>query len=377
MNDTTIDSEPRLGTSPTRIINPELRYEAGKALVWTSVIGLVALSVYLAQSLLVIFGALVFACMIDGGARLLGRHLPIGRGWRVAIVIILAIAFIIWLGFFAGSQISQQAAEFPAIIEEQVARFLAYLQAKGFAVDSVDIQSVVNNAASGVGTVTKAIGGFFGSLATGLLIVIIGIYLAIDPNIYERGVAWMLPEARRDAFQDTANHMAFTMRRLMAGRLLGMVAEGILTWAMLAYGGMLVGIGPVPMAALLGLLTGLLAFIPNIGALISGALMVLVGFSGGTDMGLFTIAVYFAVQNFDGYFLIPLIAKKTVDLAPALVLSAQLIFGVLFGVLGLAMADPMLAMIKVALERRSKRLEASDIAATQLPDAPATGTSSG
>src|SRR5690606_10803090 len=121
--------------------------------------------------------------------------------------------------------------------------------------------------------------------------------------------------------------------------------------------GALIGIGSVPMAALLGLITGLLAFIPNIGAIISGILMVLVGFSGGTEMGLYTIFVYFLVQNFDGYILVPMIAKKTVDLAPALVLSAQLIFGVLFGILGLALADPLLAMIKVGLEKRSEQFD--------------------
>ena len=83
--------------------------------------------------------------------------------------------------------------------------------------------------------------------------------------------------------------------------------------------------------------------------------MVLVGFSGGIDMGLYTILVYFLVQSFDGWVIIPLIAKKTVDLAPALVLGAQLIMGLLFGILGLFLADPLLAMIKVALERRSEQ----------------------
>ena len=53
----------------------------------------------------------------------------------------------------------------------------------------------------------------------------------------------------------------------------------------------------------------------------------------------------------------PLVAKKTVDLAPALVLGAQLIMGVLFGVLGLALADPMVAMIKIWLEREAARHE--------------------
>ena len=344
-------------TSPTHIESPRLRFEASRALVWGLVIGLIVLAVHISDSLLVIFGALVFASMIDGGARLLGRVLPIGRGWRIGIVLLLTTAFLIWLGFFAGSQISQQAAQFPTIIGEQIGRLLAFLQSKGFAIGQADVKNIVGNMTSGVGTVTKAIGGLFGALTTAFLIAIIGIYLAIDPRVYERGVAWMIPESRRDAFYDTFSHMAFTMRRLLAGRLLGMAFEGLFTWFMLAFGGMVIGLDPVPMAALLGLLTGLLAFIPNIGAIVSGVLMVLVGFSGGTDMGLYTIFVYFLVQNFDGYVLVPLIAKKTVDLAPALVLSAQLIFGALFGILGLALADPLLAMIKVALERRSAHLQ--------------------
>ena len=79
-------------------------------------------------------------------------------------------------------------------------------------------------------------------------------------------------------------------------------------------------------------------------------------------MGLYTIFVYFAVQTIDGYILIPMIAKKAVDLAPALVLAAQLILGALFGILGLALADPIIAMIKVALERRSQHNDADDAA---------------
>lgn len=348
------DGGARQGASPARIASPELRFEAGRALVWGIVIGLIVLAVHISQSLLVIFGAMVFAALIDGGARLIGRALPIGRGWRVTIVLLATVAFLVWLVNFAGSQISQQAAQFPTIVNEQLGRFLGWLQSKGFAIGASDIQGIASNLMSGVGTVTRAIGGLFGALTTLFLIVIIGIYFAIDPRLYERGVAWMVPEERRGAFYDTIFHQAYTMRRLLAGRVLGMVAEGVFTWALLAVYG-------VPMAALLGLITGLLVFIPNIGALIAGALMVLVGFSGGADMGLYTIAVYLAVQTFDGYVLVPLIAKKTVDLAPALVLAAQLIFGVLFGLLGLALADPALAMIKVALERRAKRFDGDEM----------------
>jgi predicted PurR-regulated permease PerM len=108
--------------------------------------------------------------------------------------------------------------------------------------------------------------------------------------------------------------------------MLGMVIEGVATWIALAVYG-------VPMAALLGLLTGLLVFLPNIGAPISGILMILVGFSGGTAMGIYCIIVYVVVQTVDGNVIVPMVAKRTADLAPALVLGAQLIFGVLFGIL--------------------------------------------
>jgi predicted PurR-regulated permease PerM len=118
-------------------------------------------------------------------------------------------------------------------------------------------------------------------------------------------------------------------------------------------------IGGVPMAALLGLLTGLLAFLPNIGAIVSGILMVLVGFSAGFDKGIWSIVVYVVVQSVDGYLIVPMVAKRSVDLAPALVLGCQLLLGTLFGILGLALADPIVCMVKVLLEERSRPAENS------------------
>ena len=87
----------------------------------------------------------------------------------------------------------------------------------------------------------------------------------------------------------------------------------------------------------------------------SGVLLVLVGFSAGTDAGLWAIAIYFTIQTVDGYLIVPMVAKQTVDLAPALVLGAQILFGALLGIMGLFLADPIVAMIKVALEREAER----------------------
>ncbi|MEN7535762.1 AI-2E family transporter [Aurantiacibacter flavus] len=364
------DNDDReMGASPASITSPELRFEAARALVWTIIVGLVILAIYISQSLLVIFGAMVFASMIDGGARLLGRWLPIARPWRVTIVLAGGTGFLVWLSMYAGSQISREAAELPEIVEQQARELFLWARGQGFEIALDDLKGMAGQAMDGVGTVTRALGGLLGGLTTVVLILIIGVYVAIEPRLYERGVAWMLPRTRREDFYLTAERMGYTMRRLMFGRIVGMVVEGIFTYFMLMLYGVVTG-DAIPMPALLAILTGLLAFIPNIGAVVSGVLMVLVGFSGGTEMGIYTIVVYFLVQNIDGYIVIPMIAKKTVDLAPALVLGMQLIMGILFGILGLFLADPLLAMIKVALERRSEQ-NARDEAAVSGESDPA------
>ena len=335
---------------PTDFTDPVLRQEVKRAAVWIGMASLVILTVYMAQPLLVIFGGLVFAAMIDGGARLLGRVLPIGRGLRVTIVLLAGVAFVVWVAYFAGSQIAQQAAALPATVEAQALRVAAWLEGHGVAVNIRNAEALAQQALGGVTQLTKAVGGLIGALTTLFLIMVLGIYVAAEPRLYQRGVAWMLPTNERSYFEGTAARMGRSLRMLMFGRLIGMAVEGVATWIMLALYG-------VPLAALLGLLTGLLAFLPNIGAPISGLLMVMVGFSGGTEMGIFCIFVYIVVQTVDGNIIVPMVAKKTADLAPALVLGAQLVMGALFGILGLALADPLIAMIKIGLERQSERNE--------------------
>ena len=199
-----------------------------------------------------------------------------------------------------------------------------------------------------VGRLTSAVGSAIGAVTSVIAMIVIGIFLAAEPRIYDRGIAWMLPLRHRAGFYRIAEHVGFTLRRLLFGRLVGMIFEGVFTWFMLTLGG-------VPMAALLGLVTGVLAFIPNIGAITSGVLMVAVGFSAGPHQGVYAIFVYFFVQNIDGYLVVPYIARRTVDLAPALVLAMQLLMGALFGILGVLFADPILATLKVVLVDLSKQ----------------------
>ena len=338
---------------PAEFRDPLVRRELQRASVWVGVVLLVAAIIFLAQPLLLIIGGMVFAVVLDGGARALGRVLPIGRGWRLLITILLGLGFIAWVFYYAGTTFAAQAGTLRLVVEAQVMNLYNWAQSVGLVSDPTP-GSIGQQLLGSVGRLTSAVGSALGAVTSALLIFVIGIFIAVEPRLYDRGVAWMLPLRHRDRFYAITDKIGFTLRRLLFGRIVGMVFEGVFTWFMLAWVSQMIGIGPIPMAALLGLITGILAFIPNIGAIVSGLLMVAVGFSAGPSEGLFAIFVYFAVQNIDGYLILPYIARRTVDLAPAVVLAAQLILGALLGFLGLLLADSILATIKVTLQELSK-----------------------
>jgi predicted PurR-regulated permease PerM len=333
---------------PNEMRDPMMRAELRRASVWFGLGIAVALVVLLIQPLLLIFAGLVVASMLDGGTRLIRKVLPIPRGFALLIVVLLVIAFIGGVFYLTGVEIAAQAEQLRVTLETQAGRLGSWLTQLGVMPEASDLKGLAQQALGSVGRVTSVIGGALGALASFFLVLVIGLFVAMDPRIYERGLQWMIPIESRDQFAITLARMGRTMRVLLAGRLAGMVFEGFITWILLSIAG-------VPMALLLGILTGILAFIPNIGAFISGLLMIAAGFSAGPTEGLWAIAIYFAVQNFDGYVLLPLIAKHTVDMPPAMTISSQILASTLFGFLGLTLADPIVAMIKVALERKSEQ----------------------
>ncbi|WP_425230932.1 AI-2E family transporter [Sphingomonas sp.] len=338
------------GASPNEIRDPVTREELKKVRVWFAAAAVAALVVLLIQQLLIIGAGIVLAVLFDGGVRLLGRHLKIGRGLRLLIVVVGAIAFIAGTFYLMGVGLTQQVEQLRSRLEGQTERVTAWATQQGIMPGTSDIGGIARQALSSVGRLTSWVGTAVGALTTMFFILVLGLFFAAEPRVYERGVAWLVPQASRAEFALTTGRMAFTLRRLLAGKLMGMGAEGALTCVALWLGG-------VPLAALLGIITGTLAFIPNIGSFISGVLMVAVGFSAGTDKGLWAIGTYLAVQAFDGYILNPTVARKTVDLPPAMTLGGQILASSLFGLLGLALADSFVAMAKVVLERRAERLD--------------------
>ncbi len=337
------------GASPHEVRDSAMRAELKRAAVWLGLAGAIALVVLLVQPLLVIFAGLVFAALLDGGVRLLGRVLPIARGWRLLIVCLLTLVFMVGTFYLAGVQITQQVMQLRSTVETQVIRASGWLSSQGLMPGASDLNGIVRQALGSVGKVTAWVGTAFGALTTMFMIMVIGLFVAIDPRVYDRGFQWMIPEDSRGEVAVTMQRMARTLRRLLAGRLIGMAFEGVVM-------GVALWIAGVPMALILGIVTGLLAFIPNVGAFVSGAMTIAVGFSAGVHTGVLAVLIYIAIQVIDGYLVIPMVAKRAVDLPPALTLGAQILASALFGIIGLALADPMTAMLKTAMERRSEKV---------------------
>jgi predicted PurR-regulated permease PerM len=332
---------------PAEFRDPFVRREMQKAAVWFGMGLAIVAVIFLGQPLLLIIGGAIFAVLLDGGVRVVGRVLPIARGWRLMLVLLIGFGFLGWVFYFAGTTIAAQFEALRQVVTEQFNRLMGFASSLGL-VPKGETPDLGTQLLGGLNRLTSAVGSVIGAIASVLAMIVIGIFLTSEPRIYDRGIAWMLPLRHRGGFYRIAEHVGFTLRRLLFGRLMAMLFEGAFTWFMLT-------LYHVPMAGLLGLVTGVLAFIPNIGAITSGLLMIAVGFSASANQGLWCIAVYFLVHNIDAYLVMPYVARRTVDLAPAVVLAFQLLMAALFGILGVLFADPILATLKVVLVDISKQ----------------------
>ena len=199
----------------------------------------------------------------------------------------------------------------------------------------------VRQAADTVGRIFKTT---FGLVVNSMLIFFVGLFLAISPDVYRDGVVKLVPRSKRARAVQVLDELGDTLWRWLLGRLGSMLVTGV--GAALA-----LWLAGVPMAISLGIMTGLLTFIPNIGAAIALALAMLFALPQGTTTAMLVLPAYLGLQLIESYIVTPLIQKRQVEIPPALLIAFQAIMGVLFGILGAAVASPLLAALKVTIER--------------------------
>jgi predicted PurR-regulated permease PerM len=300
--------------------------------------GIVALA-FLAWELLdlvpLVAGALIVAAVLDALAGPLQRRL----GWRrtptLMLVLLGLLGALAGLAALIGDRLLDQFARLRAAVPgalEAVTRWLDGHPPGGVLLE------VWNSAKTGEqvwAQVAALATGALGAISGAVLVVAVGIYLAADPALYRRGTLRLLPVERRAVVDQALQAAGHGLQRWLLGQTLSMAAIGTLTAIGLAVLGL-------PMALTLGLIAGLLAFVPFFGAVTSGLLIVLVSFPQGPHVALQAALLCLAIQQIEEFVLLPFIQRWAVSLPPAVGLLGTVVFGLLFGLPGALVATPLL-----------------------------------
>jgi len=143
---------------PGELRDPIVRKELKRAGVWIAMVGGALLVWQLAQPLLLIGGAIVFATMLDGGTRLLGRVIKIGRGWRLLLTVLIVIAFLAWVGWLATTQLADQFATLRDVIVKQIDSLMHYARAHGVRINQTQTTEISKEVFNSAGKLTSALG---------------------------------------------------------------------------------------------------------------------------------------------------------------------------------------------------------------------------
>ncbi|HQS17112.1 AI-2E family transporter [Reyranella sp.] len=311
--------------------------------------------------LLIVFAGILFAVFLhSGGAWIAGKTgVPHGIGVGAFLLVVVAALTGSILAFAPAiaEQFDQLTRQVPQAWESLRERVGDYSWGERL-LERASPEGLFSS--TGRTAAMTAVSSTFGALGNFVIILFIGLYGAISPGIYRTGLVALTAPSLRPRARQVLSRMAQTLRDWLAAQLLAMAVVGVLT----ALGLWLLGI---PLALLLGLIAALLAFIPNIGPVLAAVPAVLLAVPQGTTVVLLVISVYLAVQTIESYVIVPLIQQEKISLPPALVLGTQLLMGVLFGLLGLALATPLTAIL-VTLTRETyvtDYLEAEDAPAAR------------
>jgi predicted PurR-regulated permease PerM len=189
-----------------------------------------------------------------------------------------------------------------------------------------------------------------------LLILFLAIYIGADPDLYHRGLMQLFPRRARHRAGEVFSAMATVLRRWLVTQLIAMVVIGTVTTIVLL---ML----DVKAAFALGILAGLLEFIPTVGPILSAVPAVAMGFLDSPEKALYVGVAFWAIQFAENHLLIPLLMKGGVDVPPALTILSQALMAMVFGFLGLMCAVPILAATMVAV----KMLYVEDVVGERVP----------
>lgn len=327
----------------SNVLKPEERGFTRKVLI---IVGVLVLALFLwkiAPVLMLAFAGVVIATAIRAASDPLSRRLHLPDLAAVTIVFIALLVLLIGGGYLFGQRISEEATSLWIAIEEAWKKFQE-LVAK-VPIGQTAMQNVENGTdAQAMSKVAKGTFTVFGGLADVALVLFLAAYFAADPRSYRRGLLHLAPRSARERLGEALDASGTALRKWLVGQLVAMVAVGVLTGIGLAALG-------VPLAIPLAILSMLLDFVPVIGPFVAALPGVLIAFSQDPQLGLYAALVYLAVQFVEGNILMPLAQKWAVSVPPALSLLGIVAFGLVFGLIGVLFAMPLLVVSLVLVQK--------------------------
>jgi predicted PurR-regulated permease PerM len=306
---------------------------------------LLALFIFVPEVPLLGFAGLLVAVVLSLPAGLLMRWTGLPRWAAVVVVVTLLLALSYALGTLAAEPLADQARQLTIDLPRSFQSVRDRLAETEWGTWVVERMSLPDEAAGrGMGFAATAASTTLGWIGNAVVILLVGIYLAVHPEAYVRGLRALLHPALDVDAADTLHECGRVLRGWLGGQGFAMLVTGFITWVGLTLLG-------VPLAGVLAVLAALLGFIPNIGPVIAAVPAMLVAATLSPWLALWVALLFLVTQFIEGNILTPLVQAEMCDVPPAALLLAQVLMAGFFGLLGVALAAPITAVGSVLLRR--------------------------
>jgi predicted PurR-regulated permease PerM len=301
------------------------------------------------SSLLLIFASILFAAFLDAAARALAPALPLNRTWRLTLVLLLLCVLLALGAAWGTGKLPEQTRLLLRVMDTQLDILQKHLLTYG-----VDLlgpewgrdfaQWLLSDQGRLISHAQFVLGGASSLLTGALVILFLGILFAFDPNGHRDSVVVLVKQSYRARTRAVMDEMGNVMRLWFVGQLIRIILMTVCVWIALY----LIGL---PGPFVLGLQAGLSNFIPYLGPIVAAIPIALVAMPLGASLLIWALVIYTIIQSIEGYVIGPLIQRQAVEIPPAWTLVAIVLLGALFGVMGIALAMPLVAIGRVAIIR--------------------------
>lgn len=301
----------------------------------------------LTQTLLVLFSGVLLAVLLNGLASWLTNRTPLSYGISLTVVTIGLLLGAAGLVYFAGPRIGDQierlTVRLPQVVAQLKGSLNDYQWGRMLLNNMPDPREVLPFGKRQLISAPAAFGTLFGLIVNFIIILFVGLYLAASPETYIKSALSLVPHGRRPRLREMLGSVTVVLRRFFVGRFVSMAIVGVLT----ALGYWIAGI---PLAFVLGLIAGILEFVPFIGPVLAVIPALLLALAQGPVSALYVLIVYSVIQTAESYLITPLVEKFAVSIPPGALITIQIVMGAIFGVIGIFLATPLAVIVIVAVQ---------------------------